>query len=154
MVIFGAFVAVVLAGLIVTGSYLMWFYRPTEALVWQDIRTLHTTVTFGLLIRNLHRWLSVIFYVAVPLYALLFVVVGATRSLMVRRRLWRWSVAGFAVGIFGLPLAVSTWFHVATLRDWWLAHAAPALVLLPATVLSLVVWRRGQTEEPVGAVNG
>jgi quinol-cytochrome oxidoreductase complex cytochrome b subunit len=148
MMIFGAFVAVVLAGLIVTGSYLMWFYRPTEALVWQDIRTLHTTVKFGLLTRNLHRWLGWICFVLIPLYAILFVFVGANRSLMIRRRLWRWSVAGFAVGILGLPIAASTWLRRATLRDWWVAHPMPSLVLLPATVLSLVVWRRGQNEKP------
>ena len=42
--------------LTVTGIFLMFFYRPTEALAWQDIKTLHTAVTFGLLVRNMHRW--------------------------------------------------------------------------------------------------
>jgi len=28
----------------------------TEALAWQDIKTLQTAVTFGLLVRRMHRW--------------------------------------------------------------------------------------------------
>jgi quinol-cytochrome oxidoreductase complex cytochrome b subunit len=42
--------------LTVTGIFLMFFYRPTGAAAWQDIQTLQTSVTFGLLVRNMHRW--------------------------------------------------------------------------------------------------
>ncbi|CAN5838499.1 hypothetical protein BH23ACT1_BH23ACT1_09630 [soil metagenome] len=42
--------------LTVTGIFLMFFYRPTAAQAWTDIQTLHTSVTFGLLVRNMHRW--------------------------------------------------------------------------------------------------
>ena len=42
--------------LTVTGIFLMFFYRPTAANAWQDIQTLQTSVTFGLLVRNMHRW--------------------------------------------------------------------------------------------------
>ena len=42
--------------LTVTGIFLMFFYRPTAAAAWQDIYTLQTSVTFGLLVRNMHRW--------------------------------------------------------------------------------------------------
>jgi quinol-cytochrome oxidoreductase complex cytochrome b subunit len=42
--------------LTVTGIFLMFFYRPTEAQAWGDIKQLHTAVTFGLLVRNMHRW--------------------------------------------------------------------------------------------------
>src|SRR5690348_13981195 len=42
--------------LTVTGIFLMFFYRPTAAQAWQDIYTLQTSVTFGLLVRNMHRW--------------------------------------------------------------------------------------------------
>ena len=34
----------------------MFFYRPTAAQAWDDIYTLETSVTFGLLVRNMHRW--------------------------------------------------------------------------------------------------
>jgi quinol-cytochrome oxidoreductase complex cytochrome b subunit len=42
--------------LTVTGIFLMFFYRPTTATSWNDIRTLETAVTFGSLVRNMHRW--------------------------------------------------------------------------------------------------
>ena len=42
--------------LTVTGIFLMFFYRPTAAQAWNDIYTLRTAVTFGLLVRNMHRW--------------------------------------------------------------------------------------------------
>src|SRR5213593_262062 len=39
--------------LTVTGIFLMFFYRPTTASAWNDISTLHTSVAFGLLVRNM-----------------------------------------------------------------------------------------------------
>ena len=42
--------------LTVTGIFLMFFYRPDSASAWNDIQSLHTSVTFGLLVRNMHRW--------------------------------------------------------------------------------------------------
>ena len=42
--------------LTVTGIFLMFFYRPTAAQAWNDIYNLQTGVTFGLLVRNMHRW--------------------------------------------------------------------------------------------------
>ena len=42
--------------LTVTGIFLMFFYRPTAAQAWDDIYTLQTSVTFGLLVRNMHRY--------------------------------------------------------------------------------------------------
>ena len=34
----------------------MFFYRPTAASAWHDVQTLETAVTFGSLVRNMHRW--------------------------------------------------------------------------------------------------
>src|SRR5207302_4019447 len=42
--------------LTVTGIFLMFFYRPTSVNAWHDIKTLETAVTFGSLVRNMHRW--------------------------------------------------------------------------------------------------
>ena len=42
--------------LTVTGIFLMFFYRPTAAAAWPSVRTLETAVTFGSLVRNMHRW--------------------------------------------------------------------------------------------------
>ena len=42
--------------LTVTGIFLMFFYRPEATAAWNDIKSLQTSVAFGLLIRNMHRW--------------------------------------------------------------------------------------------------
>ena len=42
--------------LTVTGIFLMFFYRPEATAAWNDISNLQTSVTFGLLVRNMHRW--------------------------------------------------------------------------------------------------
>lgn len=42
--------------LTLTGIFLMFYYRPTDPQAWQDIRSLHTSVNLGLLMRNVHRW--------------------------------------------------------------------------------------------------
>lgn len=42
--------------LTVTGIFLMFFYRPSTEVVYSDMSALHTTVAFGQLVRNLHRW--------------------------------------------------------------------------------------------------
>ncbi|HEX9548996.1 MAG TPA: cytochrome B6, partial [Acidimicrobiales bacterium] len=42
--------------LTVTGIFLMFFYRPTAAAAWPTVQTLETAVTFGSLVRNMHRW--------------------------------------------------------------------------------------------------
>ena len=41
--------------LTVTGIFLMFFYRPTAADAWPTVQTLETAVTFGSLVRNMHR---------------------------------------------------------------------------------------------------
>ena len=42
--------------LTVTGIFLMFFYRPEATQAWNDISNLQTSVTFGLLVSNMHRW--------------------------------------------------------------------------------------------------
>ncbi len=42
--------------LTITGIFLMFFYRPATGDVYTDMLNLHTSVAFGLLVRNLHRW--------------------------------------------------------------------------------------------------
>ncbi|MGF1466466.1 MAG: cytochrome b N-terminal domain-containing protein [Sandaracinaceae bacterium] len=51
------FIATVLFGmLLLTGVYLMFFYTPAITMAYGDMQTLRTTVGFGQLIRNVHRW--------------------------------------------------------------------------------------------------
>lgn len=40
----------------ITGVLLMFYYRPTVELAYQDMKDLEFAVTFGLFIRNMHRW--------------------------------------------------------------------------------------------------
>ena len=42
--------------LIVTGAWLMFFYVPSVERAYTDIQNLETAVTFGMLMRNMHRW--------------------------------------------------------------------------------------------------
>lgn len=42
--------------LIGTGGILMFFYIPSVDRAYSDIQNLHTQVTFGALMRNMHRW--------------------------------------------------------------------------------------------------
>ncbi len=42
--------------LVVTGAWLMFFYAPSVERAYADIQNLETTVTFGMLMRNMHRW--------------------------------------------------------------------------------------------------
>ena len=42
--------------LTVTGVLLMFYYRPATAVAYSDMKDLETVVTFGLLLRNLHRY--------------------------------------------------------------------------------------------------
>ena len=42
--------------LTVTGIYLMFFYVPSVALAYQNIQEMETSVAFGELVRNMHRW--------------------------------------------------------------------------------------------------
>jgi quinol-cytochrome oxidoreductase complex cytochrome b subunit len=42
--------------LTITGIFLMFYYAPTAENAYQDIQDLSTSVAFGSLIRNMHRW--------------------------------------------------------------------------------------------------
>ena len=54
--------------LTVTVIFLMFFYRPTEAAAWPDIKTLETAVTFGSIVRNMHRWAAHLMVLSVFLH--------------------------------------------------------------------------------------
>jgi quinol-cytochrome oxidoreductase complex cytochrome b subunit len=42
--------------LTITGIFLMFFYRPSTEVVYTDMTNLQTSVAFGQLVRNIHRW--------------------------------------------------------------------------------------------------
>ncbi|MDQ3645914.1 MAG: cytochrome b N-terminal domain-containing protein [Actinomycetota bacterium] len=54
--------------LTITGIYLMFFYRPEVGAVYADMQRIHTTVSFGVLVRNLHRWGAHLMTISVMLH--------------------------------------------------------------------------------------
>ena len=54
--------------LTVTGIFLMFFYRPSAASAWPTVQTLETAVTFGSLVRNMHRWAAHLMVLSVFLH--------------------------------------------------------------------------------------
>jgi len=54
--------------LTVTGIFLMFFYRPSTEVVYADMSALHTSVAFGQLVRNMHRWSAHLMVVSVFLH--------------------------------------------------------------------------------------
>ena len=45
-------------GLTITGVMLMFYYIPSVNQAYQNIQALETTVRFGMLMRNMHRWMA------------------------------------------------------------------------------------------------
>ncbi|OGO44166.1 MAG: cytochrome B6 [Chloroflexi bacterium RBG_16_58_8] len=54
--------------LVVTGIWLMFFYVPSVTSAYTDIQTMETSVTFGALMRSLHRWSAHLMVVVVFLH--------------------------------------------------------------------------------------
>ncbi len=54
--------------LTVTGIFLMFYYRPTEASAWSDVRVLETMTALGSLVRNMHRWAAHLMVLSVFLH--------------------------------------------------------------------------------------
>ena len=54
--------------LTITGIFLMFYYTPTAAQAYQDTQALNTAVTFGTLVRNMHRWGAHLMVLAVFLH--------------------------------------------------------------------------------------
>ena len=54
--------------LTVTGIFLMFFYRPTVTDAYANVQNLETAVTFGSLVRNMHRWAAHLMVLSVFLH--------------------------------------------------------------------------------------
>lgn len=63
--VISAFLFVVL---VATGAWLMFFYAPSVERAYTDIQNLETAVTFGMLLRNIHRWAAHLMVVTVFLH--------------------------------------------------------------------------------------
>ena len=151
--IVGTGLVVVLIGLIASGVYLKWLYRPTRALAWADIRTLQSEVARGMFARKVHVWLRWLLTVTTPIYVILFAVASRSDAFVAVHRRLRWAVLGAIVfGLVGPPVAASNMkFRGPSLRRWYVLHEASAYVLLLALSIALVVRprvRRTEATEP------
>ncbi|HXK34266.1 MAG TPA: selenite/tellurite reduction operon b-type cytochrome ExtP [Dehalococcoidia bacterium] len=64
-------------GLTVTGVMLMFYYVPSVDRAYSDIAALETNVRFGMLIRNLHRWMAHAMVISVLLHMMRVFYMGA-----------------------------------------------------------------------------
>ena len=64
-------------GLTVTGVMLMFYYVPSVVRAYSDVAALNTNVRFGMLIRNLHRWMAHAMVITVLLHMMRVFYMGA-----------------------------------------------------------------------------
>ena len=76
----GVSATVLLASLVVSGVYLMFFYVPAPSSAYGDIQTIQTQVAFGQFIRNVHRWSAHLMVVAVAAHMARVFYRGAYKS--------------------------------------------------------------------------
>jgi hypothetical protein len=144
-----------------SGFWLMWFYRPTESLAWSDIQSLHTSVTFGLVVRSVHRRAGILIH----LTATLSFVVNAVHSSPWEAVIRKWLRVGVCSSAFvtlfgatvsrvyfpgsGLSFETGQLLSYA-LRRWYIEHVGPSIVglalLLVVALVAVRSWwgtRRG-----------
>jgi hypothetical protein len=143
--------AVNLSIMALSGCWLMWFYKPTEALAWADIQTLHTSVTVGLLVRNMHRRTGILIY----LTGTLCFVVNAVHSSPMEALIRKWLRAGVclsvAITLFGAAISRAILpgsFSKNVLRRWYIEHAGPSIVgLCLISMVALIVISKWWTSQ-------
>jgi len=83
------FIAAVLFGILtLTGVYLMFAYTPSPAAAYGDLQHLKTSVGFGQLIRNVHRWSAHLMVLTVALHMVRVFYAGAYK----RPREFNWVI--------------------------------------------------------------
>src|SRR6266700_5550384 len=66
--------------LTITGVLLMFYHRPATSVAYQDMKDLETVVTFGLLLRNMHRYSAHGMVIVVFLHMLRVFYTGAYKA--------------------------------------------------------------------------
>lgn len=96
----GFIASVLFTILLISGTYLMFFYHPTVPQAYFDMHELHTTIAFGQFVRNIHRWSAHLMVVVVFLHLLRVFYAGAYRA----PRQFNWLIG---VGLLILTLLFS-----------------------------------------------
>ena len=92
-----AFLFVILT---ISGAYLMFFYRPQTPEAFFDMQAMGTSVAFGQLMRNVHRWSAQLMVVTVVIHMIRVFVSGAYRA----PRQFNWVIG---IGLLLLTLFLS-----------------------------------------------
>jgi Cytochrome b/b6/petB len=135
-----------------TGIFLRWFYFPQATHAYNNIESLHTSIAFGLVARNLHRWSAVGFYVSLLLMTVLavlavlgnrvsrkwgaFVVFMSFASLFLGWVIWS-AVFGRRNGTV-VSAVVSADFYGQLYLRWAIVHP---LGVVPASFAVFGLWR-------------
>src|SRR6478735_40628 len=124
--------------LTVTGIFLMFFYRPTAAQAWDDIAGLHTAVTFGLLVRNMHRWGAHLMVLSVFLHMARVFYHGAYKP----PREFNWVIGDILLTLTLLLFVLLGGVEIgdATLLRWYVLH----VIMLPFVIvifMAIHFWR-------------
>ncbi len=95
------FIATVLFTILfISGTYLMFFYRPSVPDAYFDMHEIQTSVAFGQFVRNIHRWAAHLMVIVVFVHMLRVFYAGAYRA----PRQFNWMVG---VGLLLLTLGLS-----------------------------------------------
>ncbi|MCG6535623.1 MAG: cytochrome b N-terminal domain-containing protein, partial [Syntrophales bacterium LBB04] len=100
--------------LTVTGGILMFLYVPSVDQAYQDMQALETSVPFGMMLRNLHRWGAHLMVLAVFLYMCRVFFTGAYKP--PREANW---VIGVLLWVFTLLLSFSGYLLPYDQLSYW-----------------------------------
>ncbi len=129
--------------LLASGLHLRYFYTPEAAKAYSDIQSLHTSVAWGLVVRNLHRWS------AHALLAMLGGLVLAVLPLSVRPPSARWVKVCLAGAVLFIALP---WLIFLLLGDRVIRLVGFDPVLVKPQVRGLVRWYSVHPFQMVGPV--
>ncbi len=86
--------------LVVNGAWLMFFYVPSVEEAYSDIQNMETAVTFGMLMRSIHRWAAHLMVVTVFLHLCRVFFTGSYKH----PREFNWTI-GILLWVFTLVLS-------------------------------------------------
>src|SRR5512143_1887620 len=114
---------------VVTGIYLMFYYRPTAEYAYADMKYLEFDMPFGMLMRNMHRWAAHGMVIAVWLHMFRVFLTGSYK----KPREFNWNI-GVLLLVFTLLLSFTGYLLPDDQLGFWavtvgtnMARATPLL---------------------------
>jgi quinol-cytochrome oxidoreductase complex cytochrome b subunit len=109
--------------LLTTGVYLMFFYTPTVGTAYGDMQNIHTSVGFGELVRNVHRWSAHLMVLVVFLHLVRVFFAGAYK----RPREFNW-VLGVVLLLLTLGLSFTGYLLPWDQLSYWAVTVGTNLI--------------------------